>query len=392
MLTKTSRVTAATAAAVLAVVGPLQLSASAAQSKGAHPAGSAPTFTVLASGLDNPRGLAWSQNHLYLAEAGHGGTDCPTGAVGPEGGPLCVGKTGSLDIIAHGAALPVLHNLISLANLPGGVASVGIAGVAATKLGVRVVFNESVLGLLAALPHGSSLTAENSAAARRLLGRTATLTPHLFQVLADPGDEDYTWSAIHQDLNEEFPDADPNALAILGGTTYVADAGSNTLDAISDNGIVKQVAYFSDLGASNAVPTCVAIGPDHNVYVGVLAPGTAPGGGNVYKYVPKTHRTSVWRTGFNPVNGCGFDSKGNFYAVEFQANGFNPGPTGNPAGDIVKISPHGNRTVIGAGKLFFPSGFAADHAGNIYVSNWSIMTATPASPGGPTGQVVKIRP
>ena len=61
-------------------------------------------------------------------------------------------------------------------------------------------------------------------------------------------------------------------------------------------------------------------------------------------------RTSVWRTGFNPVNGCGFDSKGNFYAVEFQANGFNPGPTGNPAGDIVKISPHGNRTVIGAGK------------------------------------------
>ena len=391
MLTKTSRVTAATAAAVLAVVGPMQLSASAAQSKGVHHPGSPPTFTVLASGLDNPRGLAWSHNHLYLAEAGHGGTDCPTGAVGPEGGPLCVGKTGSLDIISHGAALPVLHNLISLSDLPGGVASVGIAAVAPTKLGVRIVFNESVLGLLAAIPHGSSLTPEDSAAARRLLGRTATLIPHLFQVLSDPGDADYTWSAIHQDLNSEFPDADPNALAVLGGTTYVADAASNTLDAISDNGTVKQVAYFPNLGASNSVPTCVAIGPDHNVYVGVLAPGTAPGGGKVYKYVPKTNHASVWRTGFNPVNGCGFDSKGNFYAVEFQTNGFNPGPTGNPAGDIVKITKHGTRTVIGAGKLFFPSGFAADHSGNIYVSNWSIMTATPAAPR-PTGQVVKITP
>ena len=86
MLTKTSRVLASTAVAALAVATPLS-SAPALATSG-------PTLTVLASGLDNPRGLAWSHNHLYVAQAGHGGTDCPAGATGPEGGPLCVGMTG----------------------------------------------------------------------------------------------------------------------------------------------------------------------------------------------------------------------------------------------------------------------------------------------------------
>jgi sugar lactone lactonase YvrE len=98
----------------------------------------------------------------------------------------------------------------------------------------------------------------------------------------------------------------------------------------------------------------------------------------------------VWKTGFNVVDGCGFDPAGNFYAVEFQSHGFNPGPTGNPAGDIVKIATDGTRTVLGAGQLFFPQGFTMDPSGNIYVSNWSIMTGTPAAPGAPTGQVVRV--
>ena len=72
---------------------------------------------------------------------------------------------------------------------------------------------------------------------------------------------------------------------------------------------------------------------------------------------------TVWKTGFTVVDGCGFDKWGNFYAVEFQAHGFNPGPTGNPAGDVIKIAPNGTRTVLGEGKLFYPQGFATDEAG-----------------------------
>src|SRR5947209_7627221 len=46
----------------------------------------APTATTVASGLDNPRDLAFGPDgQLYLAQAGHGGPFCAPGG-GPEGG------------------------------------------------------------------------------------------------------------------------------------------------------------------------------------------------------------------------------------------------------------------------------------------------------------------
>jgi hypothetical protein len=47
-----------------------------------------PKVSVVASGLNNPRGVAFAHGRLYVAEAGKGGTDCPAGAKGPEGGPV----------------------------------------------------------------------------------------------------------------------------------------------------------------------------------------------------------------------------------------------------------------------------------------------------------------
>ena len=168
------------------------------------------------------------------------------------------------------------------------------------------------------------------------------------------------------------------------------DAASNTLDAVDHRGAVTQLAFLPNPAHSDAVPTCVAEGPGGDLYLGQLAPGAPLNGGNIYRYSLATHRLTVWQSGFNVVDGCGFDEHGNFYATEFQAHGFNPGPSGNPAGDVVKIAPNGARSVLGAGQLFYPQGFATDHEGHIYVSNWSILPGTPAHPGMPTGQVVKI--
>lgn len=374
-----------------AAVGSLMVSGSqfSAQATGART--SVPTLTVVATGLDNPRGITWAHNHLYVTQAGHGGTDCPAGAMGPEGGPLCVGKTGSIGILKAGVVQPVLSNLFSMTDLPGGVASLGIGAVTATTNGVRAVYNESVVGFLHSLPAGAHLTPADSAAARGELGKLITVSNYHSKVVADVGDWDYVWTAIHQDLvPDQFPDANANALTVLGNTTYVVDAGANALSAVDQRGGVSQLAFFPNPAASDAVPTCVAIGPDHNLYIGQLAPGAPLNAGNIYKYNVKKHTLTVWKTGFNVVDGCGFDMHGNFYAVEFQATGFNPGPTGNPAGDVIKITPNGTRTVLGAGQLFFPQGFATDHSGNIYVDNWSIMTANPATAGTPTGQIVRI--
>lgn len=349
-----------------------------------------PTVTLVAAGLNNPRGVTVADGQLYVAEAGTGGTDCPAGVIGPEGGPLCVGRTGALADITSGTPHNVLSNLFSQSDIPGGIAAEGIAAVADSPHGLRALYGLSVLGLFASLPPGTSLNTADDTAARHQLGKITAVSPDN-KVLADVGDSDYSWALVHKNLVPgQFPDANPNALAVVGDTTYVADAGSNTLDGVDGAGNVSQLAFVPNPAQSDAVPTCVAVGPDKNLYIGQLAPGAPPNGGNIYRYNVSTHKLSVWKTGFNVVDGCGFDKAGNFYAVEFQASGFNPGPGGDPRGDVIKVAPNGSRTIIGFGQLFFPQGFALDGKGGFYVSNFSILPGFTG--GGPTGQVVRVGP
>jgi hypothetical protein len=306
---------------------------------------------------------------------------------------LCYGRTGSLDAISGGSLRRIRTGLISFSDAPGGVAAEGIEAVGAASAGVRVVYGGSVLANLAGLPAGTKVTPADSAALRSQAGMLDSVIGTSERNIADVGDSDLAWSGVHQNLvPDQFPDANPNAVLQLGSVTYVIDAGTNVLSSVDVHGLVRQLAFFPNPSHSDAVPTCVAKGRDNALYVGQLAPGAAHNEGRIYRYSLSTGRLTVWKTGFNVVDGCGFDHAGNFYAVEFQAHGFNPGPTGNPAGDIIKISPLGRRTVLGVGSLFFPQGFAVDPKGNIYVSNWSIMTGTPSRPGGPVGQVVRITP
>jgi hypothetical protein len=350
------------------------------------------TLTVLARGLDDPRGVAFAHGHLFVAEAGRGGTDCPAGAQGPVGGPLCVGRTGGLAVVFGGAAHPVMTGLISLGSFPYGMpVSSGLTGVTAGRRGVLAVYAESTVDVLSSAPNGVSLSSADNAAVRRQLGRLISVVRGRSHTLADVGDSDFRWSGRHQNLVPgQFPDANPNAITVVGSTTYLVDAASNTVGSVDRRGHVRQLAFVPNPASSDAVPTCVAAGPDGKLYIGELAPGAPLNGGKIYRFAPRTRRLSVWKTRLNAVDGCGFDHAGNFYAVEFQAHGFNLGPSGSPAGDIIQITKNGKRTVLGAGKLFYPQGFATDRNNAVYVSNWSIRAGRPSKPGGPTGQVVRL--
>ena len=90
----------------------------------AAPAATASGPQVIASGLDNPRGLDFGLGgELYVAEAGRGGTDCTLES--PEGGePGCFGKTGAITKIdKRGNKKRVVGNLPSVASQSGGEAS-----------------------------------------------------------------------------------------------------------------------------------------------------------------------------------------------------------------------------------------------------------------------------
>ena len=70
---------------------------------------------VVASGLDNPRGLDFGPwGALYVAEAGRGGEGPCIGSA-EEGGIVCAGASGAITKIWHGKQRRVLDGLPSIA-------------------------------------------------------------------------------------------------------------------------------------------------------------------------------------------------------------------------------------------------------------------------------------
>jgi len=158
------------------------------------------------------------------------------------------------------------------------------------------------------------------------------------------------------------------------------------------DGSVRIVAYLPNPPVSDAVPTCVARGSDHKLYVGTLAFGANFASGTpqskIYRFDPNASASiqflteaNVWASGFFPITGCGFGSDG-FYVTEFFTKLAPPG-----GGDVVRIAVQsdgsaGARTRFGRGVLTTPNGFAGAD-GSIYVSNNSVSDK---------GSVVRITP
>ena len=344
--------------------------------------------TVLASGLDNPRDLAFTPSgKLYVAQAGHGGSECIP-SPDPGMGSTCVGFTSSISRIdPSGAVVPVVTGFVSVAGSDG-TAATGVDGIA--TLGDTIYGIET--GSQDIVPDGPNpfLSPQTVATARAQLGRLIEAHPSgLWAAVADVGHFDFQWTAARPDLAPgQFPDANPYGVYAARGVQWVVDAGANTLDKVLPNGIVSVVAFFPNPPASDAVPTCIDRGPDGAFYVGELTGGgNVPGSSVVWRVAPG-HDPVAWATGLTAVTGCGFGRNGQFYAVEFSTLGLdNAAPN---TGAVVRVPPHSDSPVVVADDLSFPGGFAAGPGSTLYVSNWSIMPAE--NHGGPTGQVVRIIP
>jgi hypothetical protein len=353
----------------------------------ASTAGAATSVTVVARGLDNPRGLTFTPNgNLYVAEAGHGGSECLP--PGPGLGGSCIGFTSGISQITASGVRRVVTGLVSDAN-PDGTFATGIDGISAQ--GGRLFGIETASSdFLPASPNPFLSPATISMAGAQLGHLIEAQPSGRWKATADVGHTDFVWSGDNANLVPgQFPDANPYAVLAEPGVEWVIDAASNTLDEVRANGTVTVVAFFPNPPVPDAVPTCIDRGPDGALYVGELTgAGNAPGSSIVWRVVPG-QAPVAWATGLTAVTGCGFGADGQFYAVEFSTLGLiNAAPS---TGAVVRVAPGSTSPDVIAGDLSFPGGFAAGADGSLYVSNWSIAPAV-NSPFGATGEVDRILP
>lgn len=358
------------------------------------------SHTVVATGLNNPRGIATEGDRLvYVSEAGTGGTECFQANSGAE--ETCLGLTGSITRFEKlgkkkQRSTKVVDGLLSIENTKTGEV-VGIDGI--TLKGdhdLQGIMAESAAGL-----HEEFLGADGGAwtpptladAVTNYAGRLVrfkrkhgTYTP---TVLANIGQTNWDWSNANKNESfapaGQFPDSNPYAVLAQGDRTWVVDAGSNTVTEVrKKHGVYTQtlLAYIPNpLAGSDAAPTCVAKRGRY-LYVGELnfaafygTPFTAAA--TVYRIDTRAKNpqtaAEVWATGFSPITGCGF-AKDSFYVVQLRT-----ASSSGANGAITRVAINedgtaGTRNTFGE-DLVDPSGFAKYH-NTILVANKSTSKAT----------------
>jgi len=336
-------------------------------------------FTVIATGLNNPRGIAIAPNGaIYVAEAGKGGSGpCVTP---PGGDKECAGQTGSITRIMNGQQQRIVTGLSSVAGSDGTMAS-GPAGISLDSAGNAWVAVQGV---------------ESSSPAA--FGTSSGDLWHILRVDVNCKCQTltnlYPYEATHNPDGREI-NSDPYSIVSVADGQVVADAAANALLHVASNGNVSTLAVFPvrmETGPGGAtipmesVPDAVTVGPDGAYYVGELTGFPFPvGGARVYRVPTQGGQPQVVASGFTNIISLAFGSDGSMYVLEMFKGGLgnvNPQNPATTAGALIRVAPDGTKTTIASEGLVAPAGVAIAADGSIYVTNFGIL------PG--QGQVVKL--
>jgi DNA-binding beta-propeller fold protein YncE len=352
------------------------VAAVAAVSAGAASAAPAATFETVATGLDNPRSVAFDEGSVYVANAGRGGRQCQ----GEGDEALCLGTTGRIvRVRTDGTKSTVAGGFVSVAGQGGPFAS-GLHGVSVAPNGsIYAVSGSATPQDLKAFP----------APVKRRAGRLFSVNGAAFDPVARVDRLEH-----RRNLDNVKGDKNSNPYAVLALTDrqIVVDAGANAVLEVRD-GKVSLLSLIPNRrgGRRQSVPSSIALGPDGAYYVGELAESSGKGKARVWRIPPEGGDATVYRSGFTTISGVAFGPDGSLFVTEFALN------FEKLNGRLVRVAPDGSRTVLAGGrKLKAPTGAAVDPAtGAVYVSNYSVLPRkTPKNSPfrGAGGTLVKITP
>jgi hypothetical protein len=337
----------------------------------AGPASAQAPYTVVMTGLANPRGLAFAPNGaLYVAEAGRGGSGpCVTSPIGET---RCFGQSGAITRWWKGKQSRVVEGLDSHA-MPDGSSASGPNDI--SFLGTGGAYVTMGLGGNAAFKAALGSTMAGSLLHMSASGRWRFAADVLaYETQANPAG-----GAI---------DTNPFGVLAVPGGRWVVDAGGNALLWAAANGRIETAAVFAPqpnpgpVGPPNieAVPTAVARGPDGALYVTQLTGVPfAPGLASIFRVVPGQAPT-IHCTGFKTLMDLAFAADGSLYVVENATGGpFFPANTGQ----LSRVAPDCSRSTVLVG-LDRPTSVAVGPDGAVYVTNYGVSADA--------GEVLRVGP
>jgi len=296
--------------------------------------------TVLASGLNNPRGMTLGPDgQLYISQAGRGGNGTCV-VTGPS--QVCYGSTSAIARLhtTTGATEVLIDNLPSLAQQPSGNEGTGLQDLYFDQSGQLF----GIIGL------GTNPNVRDNTLGIPAFGQAIAInlsgTPS-WSLKADLADFE---GNNNPDGGEV--DSNPYSLVVQNGVIYATDAGGNSLLRVDGNGNIEAIATFPvrlvtpppfipnlpNPFPMQAVPTGMAIGPDNQLYIGQLTGFPFPvGGANVYRF--NGTNLEEFATGFTNIIDLAFAPDGSLYVLEYASNFL----AGDFSGQLWKIAPNGTR-------------------------------------------------
>ena len=336
------------------------------------------SMSVFATGLDNPRGLAFGPDgNLYVAQGGPaintlstvGLCDQVLGPVGPYTGgfnsSIVKISPDGLTTTTVADSLPSSQTSAALGSLVSGVSDVAF-------LGGQLYGLEAGAGC----SHGLAGT-DNTVFRVNGDGTTTTVANLSAFIKANP--------VANPDLTDFEPDGTWYSMVAVRGALYATEPNHQEVDRITPSGQISRVIDMSKIFPGQTDwqgPTSITY--KGNFFLGTLGMfPVAPGTQTIFKLTP-SGQLKPWATGLTTVVGVVFDHRDRLYALESDTAAGFPGPAAAGSGEVVRIDPSGTHTVIATG-LVFPTAMTLGPDGNLYVSNVGFGVPVPGA-----GQIVRI--
>lgn len=345
-------------------------------------------FTVIATGLEGPRGIKFGPDgDLYVAEAGLGGTNATTTAqctqVSAPIGPYTNGNTARISKIdSSGHRVTVASGFPSAMSGDPTKDTMGVGDIA--------FLNGQLYAVLAGggCSHGNILRPN---AVVRVNAKTGG-----WSIVANLSRFIQLHPAMYPDAADFEPDGVFYSLIAAQGKLYTVEPNHGQVFSITPSGGVSEITDISE-AEGHIVPTSIAARDGH-FYVGNLGlfPVT-PNSSKILTLIPNDDgdqqgdsglnfgenlqklRVAGSRAGFTTVVAVDFGPDGLLYALELSSTAGFPAPG---AGEVVRLNREGHIEVVTTG-LVVPAGMAFGPDGDLYVSNLGAAS-------GAVGEIVRI--